>query len=490
MIYCPCRVQPLLSRDGSEASSFLVRAATLVRGVGRRARTRIPELAFVIIGIALRVSLTRSFDVTLGYDFPAHLQYVRYLVEHHSLPPYQLNYSTYNPPLWYALAAVMVSAGITLQAIARVSIACSCLQLVLVWVGLEVYLRESRMARVLTLAIAAVVPASLHLAGFFSNHAFNDLLCTGGILLLPQVLVRPGRAAVRYGVGAGVCLGLALLTKISVATVLEAFLAALAIMIVRGGHAWRDTVRGLLPGAATVIAVVTVMAGWQFVRNKILYRKFAPIAFDMFEDIEPFYKIPYLDRRTFGFVGYWNTDIYAMPYWSSAIRPHSRFWPTLVATTFSDYFNFAFVPRPGPKTPTMSINGKPMRASALWPSRASVVGGTALALLAVAAWLVAARTLWRREDDGRILLLLVGLLAVVGQLHFSIQFPVDHHGVTKGAYLQFAASVYCALAGLAIATLWNRRGILSRLLALGGMAAIVLVAVYSVFAKVVVPLFG
>ena len=68
--------------------------------MGRLAATRIPELVLVGFGIALRVSLTRTFDVTLGYDFPAHLQYVRYLVEHGSLPPYDLNFSTYNPALW------------------------------------------------------------------------------------------------------------------------------------------------------------------------------------------------------------------------------------------------------------------------------------------------------------------------------------------------------------------------------------------------------
>jgi hypothetical protein len=82
----------------------------------------------------------------------------------------------------------------------------------------------------------------------------------------------------------------------------------------------------------------------------------------------------------------------------------------------------------------------------------------------------------------------VALLATVGQLHFAVRFPNDNSGPVKGAYLQFAAPVYCALTGLAIAALWNRRTVLSRLLAVGGMAAIVLVGVYTVYAKIVVPL--
>ena len=380
MIYSARKVQPIPTRDGSEALPFRVRFATLMRELARRASTRIPELVLMLFAIALRISLTRTYDVTLGYDFPAHIQYVRYLAEHRSLPPYTLNFSTYNPALWYALAAVMLKFGVTLQAIGRVSIACSCLQLVVVWIGLEVYLRESRLARILALALAAVVPASVHVAGFFSNHTLNDVFCTGAIVLLPQVILRRGRAALWYGAAAGACLGLALLTKISGMTVLEAFLAAAAIMIARSRRAWLATTRGLFPGAAMVLVVLAAISGWHYVRHKILYGKFVLIAYDAFYDVDPIFKIPYLDRRTFGFLGYWNTSIYEMPFWASATRPYARFWPILVATTFSDYYNFAFVPRPKANAPAVRINGKPMLTSAILPARGSVIGGTAVAL--------------------------------------------------------------------------------------------------------------
>ena len=135
-----------------------------------------------------------------------------------------------------------------------------------------------------------------------------------------------------------------------------------------------------------------------------------------------------------------------MPFWASATRPYARFWPILVATTFSDYYNFAFVPRPKANAPAVRINGKPMLTSAILPARGSVIGGTAVALLAVVAWLVSARTLWRREDYARLLLLLAALLAMVGQLHFAVRFPNDNSGPIKGAYLQFAGN-RCAPAG-------------------------------------------
>jgi 4-amino-4-deoxy-L-arabinose transferase-like glycosyltransferase len=461
--------------------------ATFMHRTGRWVAKRIPELALVVFALLLRLSLARWYDVALGYDFPSHEQYVHYLMNHHSLPPYDLNFSTCSPALFYALAALMVKAGFTIQAVGRISIVSSCVQLLLVWLGLELYLRESRLARVLALALAAVVPAALHIAGMLSNQALSDVFCTGAIVLMPQVLSRRGRASFGCAAGAGACLGLALLTKISGAVVLGAFLVAVAIAILRSRDRV-DVVRGLLPGTAVLLAVLAVVAGWHYVRHKVLYGKFVLTAYDPYTEFEPTLKGRYLDRRTLGFVSDWDEAIYKTPYWPTATQPHAHFWPLLVATTFSDYYNFNFVRPPAPGTPTVKFNSKPMRVSAILPSRGSVVGGTALALLAVAAWLISARRLWRRGDDGRLVLLLVGLCAVLGQLHFAIRFPNDNLGPIKGAYLQFAGPVYCALAGLAIATLWNRRGIVSRLLALGGMAAITLVATYTVFAKIVVPL--
>jgi 4-amino-4-deoxy-L-arabinose transferase-like glycosyltransferase len=309
------------------------------------------------------------------------------------------------------------------------------------------------------------------------------------MVLLPQIFLRRGRAVVRYAIGGGVCMGVALLTKVSGVSVLEALMLALAIAIYRS-RGRKETARALMPGAALVFGVVALVAGWHYARHKILYGGFVLIAFDAFEAIEPAFKIPYLDRRTFGFVGYWDTDIYRTPFWPSAIRPRPRFWPQLMITTFSDYFNVAFVRPPKPGEPTIRINGKAMAASETHPAQMAAVGGTILAVLLVAGWLAAARTLWRREDWARLFLILAGMFAVANQLHFAIKYPFDNHGVIKGTYLQFVGPVFCALAALAISWLWNRRHVVTRILAIVGIVGIALSASYSLFAKVVIPIWG
>jgi 4-amino-4-deoxy-L-arabinose transferase-like glycosyltransferase len=456
-------------------------------GVRRWLAGHLPELGIVLFALGLRISLTRTFDVTLGYDFPAHQQYMRYILENWRIPPFDLNFSTYNPALFYWMAALMLKAGVSIQAIGRVSIVSSCLQVLLTWLGLELYLKESRLARILALALFAILPAAVHIAGFASNQAFSDVLCTGAIVLFPQIMRRRGKAAIGYGVGAGVCLGLALLTKITGATVLGAFLLAIVITIARS-RPGDDVARGLFPGTAALLGVVLVLSGWHYVRHKILYGKFVLIAYDAFTDVDPLLQLPYFDRRNFGYVTYWDDAIYRQPFWPSASHPHGRFWPLLVVSTFSDYYNFAFVPRPTAGVPELTFNYKPMRASAVGPARASVVGGTVLFFLLAGAWIVSARRFWWRGDDGRFILLLAALCPMLGQLHFGIKFPNDDHGPVKGAYLQSASPVYCALTGLAIAALWNRRKALPRAVAVAGVAAIALTASYTLYAKVIVPL--
>jgi hypothetical protein len=471
-------------RDASAAASS---DEPLLARARRWLPTRFPELAIVLFGIALRISLGRWYHVQGGYDFAAHEEYLRYVQQHGAIPPYDMNFSAYNPALYYALGALMLKLGFSIQALGAISIVSSSIQVLLVWLGAELYLPKSRFARVLTLALSVVVPASVHVAGLVSNQGLNDVFCVGAILLMPQVFRRRGRAALACAAGAGACLGLALLTKVSGAAVFLAFVLAVGIAIVRA-RPGEDVARRLLPGAALFFAVVGVVCGWHYARHKLMYGKFVLVAYDPFTEIDDVFKIPYLDRRTLGFVGYWDDAIYRYPFWPSAVRPRPRFGPVLVATTFSDYYNFAFVPPPKPGVPSVTANGRPMRAAALPFACASVVAGTALALLSVIAGALALRRLWRRGDDGRLVLLFVPLCAVALQLHFAVRFSNDISGPIKASYLQFAAPVFCGLVALAIDALWKRRGLAARALAIAGMASIAVVAAYTIYARIIVPI--
>ena len=75
-------------------------------------------------------------------------------------------------------------------------------------------------------------------------------------------------------------------------------------------------------------------------------------------------------------------------------------------------------------------------------------------------------------------MLAVPVLAVVGQLHFAVKYPIDSEGMVKAIYLQFAAAPLCATFGVAVAWLWRRRR--ARILAVVELAAVAAVAVYAI----------
>jgi hypothetical protein len=446
---------------------------------------RRPELAIFLFGVLLRLSLNRTFAVEAGYDYYTHHDYVKWIAAHGTLPRFDLNVATYHPPLYYWFSSLLLNAGFVDQSLGWISIVSGCLRLGVVWAGLELFLPSpgQRFARVVALALLAVFPADLHLDAMATNEALSTLFAAAALVLLPFVLgtERPPRARHAFGAALGLALGLGLLTKISTAALILAAGLAAAVGLVR---AFLAGTRGLRPlyarvaPLATALAVTAAVSGWFFARNYHLYGMLAPTGYDGSAPkvVAEHLKSPFLDRRSIGYVAGFDAAILDEPYYPTASFPHPRFWSVLVASTFADYFNYGFGAAQLDEPAVWRIY-RPIRPTSFALSRWSVRGGALIALVAVAAWLWAARHVWRRREDGHLALLLVPLLAVLGQLAFAIRYPNDTYGPVKGAYLQFGTPPLFALVGLAVAWAWRRPR--ARVLAVLGLGGQVLVAAYS-----------
>jgi hypothetical protein len=445
--------------------------------------TRRPEALIVLFGILLRVSLNVTYDVHAGYDFPFHYDYVKYIVDHGQLPPYNMGVETYHPPLFYWIAAAMVRAGCELQSLGWISILAGCLRLIIVWIGLELYLPGQRFARLVALSLLAVFPADLHLDGMASNEGVSTLFTAASAVLLPLALRAEGSPRRRHlwGAALGLALGLSLLCKVSATVIVFVAVVGGALTVWRafrsGTRAMRPLVQRIAP-LLTAAVVTASVAGWFFVRNYALYGMAAPTGYDGFARpvVAEFLAKPFLDRRTIGYVAGFDTAIYDDPYYPTSSIPIPRFNSGLIATTFSDYYDNGFgAPLPG--EPSWARNHRLVHQTSYALSRYSVVGGTALVLAVLAAGLALARHLWRRGDDARLVLLLIPLLTVLGQLTFAIQYPNDTYGPIKGVYMQFGMPPAFALVGVAAAWAWSRRR--TRLLAVAVLAGQLAVTAYS-----------
>jgi 4-amino-4-deoxy-L-arabinose transferase-like glycosyltransferase len=453
-----------------------------VRWLGQRKL----ELAVFLGGVLLRLTMTWNFDARWTYDADLHWQVVTWILEHGKVPHPESTFSSYHPPLYYAIAAGLVKLGFARAQVLWFSVFCGVVRLGLIWAGLEWYVR-SRWARVTALAVAAVVAASVHLDGMVYPEALSGTLIAGAMLLVPIAFRRSSRARWVVAGAVGLMLGLACLTKVSGFVVLSAVLAAAGLEFFVRRRPWRTRLRSGLPWVG-MLGVVLAVSGWYYLRNVREYGTPFVTSFELpsqswlvAADVDK----PLLDRRTLGFVFGWNDAVYREPSRPSGLSRHPRFFPVAVASTVVDYWGYSYQGYEGAHA---SGPGTPIRPA--WQvrpaARLAVVGGTVIFLAAAVAWLFAARHVLRRRDMGRLALLLIPLATLVGALAFAIRYPVDVYGVIKGVYMTFGAPPVYALYGVAVG--WSRRrperwplfGLL--------LVALWLVGAYSVLCRLGVPL--
>jgi 4-amino-4-deoxy-L-arabinose transferase-like glycosyltransferase len=462
------------------------RAHAIQQRLSSWARERIPELILFAIGLALHVSLL-GFQVQQGYDYVWHKPYVHWFAEHPwQLPPCSLTPEIYHPPLYYWWAGRAVALGLSDQQLGIFSIACGVARLALLWLGLELCV-PNKLARRVALALAVVLPASVHLDGMMTSEALNNLLAVTAMLLVVAVWrTTRTRARLGWATALGLTLGLSLLTKVS-GFVLVFVVAAVAVAewALRREGGWRQRARRVAPWALAVL-LAGGLSSWYFVDNVRSYGKVTLDACDCGNpwfrpDVAAFRRTPYLQRRPLTYFVRWNNDIYLMsPYYPTAVRRGSAFFPALVASTFVDAYGYRYARLARPGEATVLPDGRPLRRSVFLLSCVSAFGGSLIALATAAAWFVTVFRCARRRDGLALALLMVPLVAVLGQAHYAMLYP-NQIGPVKGIYMQFAAAPMFALFGLAVAALWERER--WRALAVVELLALGTVAVYTFFCR-------
>jgi hypothetical protein len=456
--------------------------ATILK-LGRFLRSRLPELSLFLLGALLRVTMRTSYDVTWAFDASDHWDVVRWMAEHGRIPAVDALRESFHPPLYYAAAAWLFRLGVSRANIVWVSIVCGVLRLGVLWAGLELYLPKSRVARAAALALAAVLPAAVHVDGMAYAEPMSGLWLTAALLVVPLVYRRAPDRRWRLAAGLGLILGIALLTKISAVAILLSIGAGASLEFAFSSREPKSRGRDAMPWAAT-FAVCFAMTGWYFARNVRDYGKPFVASFDTPQEhvvVADTQKTPYLDRRSLGYVVGWDRAMYAFPYRPSTIGVHPRFFPTAVASTFVDFWNYSFSGiDPSTKSPIWA-GFRPISAEVLVASQYAIVGGSVISFSTAIAWLVVARMTFRQRDWGPFTLLLAPAVMLALALHFAIEYPIDHYGVVKGAYLQFAAGPLFGVFGLAVA--WSLRKPMRWPIFAALFAATWLVAAYTLYCR-------
>ncbi len=235
-----------------------------------RAAAWAPAAALAVVTSFWLLLLLRVVQVPaeVGFDAAAHVQYIEWLLAHRALPTPSEGSAMYHPPLYHALAALLLGVLQPLGVDARVILALPPLAsgLGMVWVarGMARCLAPgAHWIEAATILATGFLPMNVTLASCVSNEAPYALLASLALLVTLRALVCE-RASLGDDMLLGVALGAAALTKYSSLLWVPLLLGALAVkrlVVERTGLA-RATL-----GGARALAVVIALAGWFYLRN-------------------------------------------------------------------------------------------------------------------------------------------------------------------------------------------------------------------------------
>ena len=237
-----------------------------------RVARALPVLLVTAAWLGLYLHNAGKLPITSGFDARGHLEYIEQLRQHGTLPRADQGWQAYQPPLFYLAAAGLLKlGGVTTSDAAAVwwlrglTFTAGLAQVLLLFAIARRLWPDERRTQLLVLGLAACLPLHLYLFHYASNETLATTLGTAASYLLVRLLQHPrpaSRSGLIWAAGAGLCLGAALLTKVTALLLLPAAVAVLAVHVALGRHGWRWTLA--LPG----VLLVTCLAacGWHYLR--------------------------------------------------------------------------------------------------------------------------------------------------------------------------------------------------------------------------------
>ena len=386
-----------------------------------------------------------------GFDSVAHMEYIRYITEHNSLPLANEGYEMFQPPLYYLLcAAVLKLCHLSLPSWGAVvalrvfGMGVGLGHFFLVWGSLRLLFPEERGIARWGGVLAACLPVMIYLSQYVTNEAFAAASVSGCIFVCLWMIQRD-KLSWKHFTALGFCLGLAMLAKSTALLVLPPAAGALFWRGLQTGTdepQYRPRGVRLVAGIALALTVCVAVSGWHYWRT----------------------------WKHFGspFVGVWDPRL-GYSYWQDeGYRTASfflRFGATLSHPLFSGLNSFA-----DGIYSTLWGDGLMGGTSALmyhppWNYDLMNVGYW-LALLptlaaAIGAWLAIKQFVAKPRPEW-FLVLGLGFLAVLALVHMSIVVP--QWCMIKAFYALCALVPFCACAAWGMARLLSWSGKLRPLL--------------------------
>ena len=224
--------------------------------------------ACVAIWLGLFWNNTRMLPFVSGYDSKDHLAYIKYIQERHALPLPNEGYEMFQPPLYYAVSAGILSvlrlsatdAG-AVPVLRALTMLFGIANFVFVFLSVRLLFPRQPRSQLIGLITAAFLPMQLYLSHYVTNETLAATLASASIYLgLRALAAKP--APLWQLLALGACLGAAILAKATGLLLIPPLIGALGIKLLQERAGTFDWLRTL--GATTV--AILIVCGWHFVR--------------------------------------------------------------------------------------------------------------------------------------------------------------------------------------------------------------------------------
>jgi 4-amino-4-deoxy-L-arabinose transferase-like glycosyltransferase len=237
-------------------------------------RQGVAAALLALLAVAARLHNAFRYPPDWGYDASFNWRYIYRTAHDWALPHPGAGWSTADPPLFFAISAVLMAASnfrLVLVPLFNTVVGLGIVALAVILVRDADPERPRR--ALLAGGLLLFLPAHIYMSAMVSE----EMLVAFFTSLAVFALVRRDRAAVGAGfelrrtAAIGAAAGLAVLTKLTGAV---AALTAVGTYALEGWR--RSELRPTLARVAAVVLIATVVGGWYFARNRVLYGYFQP----------------------------------------------------------------------------------------------------------------------------------------------------------------------------------------------------------------------
>ncbi len=230
--------------------------------------TLVMVFGFVLLWLILFWHNAQILPAVVGFDALQHLNYIKYLQEHHRLPLPAQGMEMFHPPLYYVISAVVLSlfnlttadpsAILLLRALTMLF---GIAQFVLVFAALRLIFPNRPNLQLVGGGLAAFLPMQLYMSHYPTNETLAALLVSASLYFALR-MAKTGAATWKSYCVLGLLIGVALLTKATAVLVVPFIVLALVRQLTRE----RASVTRWAGTLGSMLLIATLICGWHYIR--------------------------------------------------------------------------------------------------------------------------------------------------------------------------------------------------------------------------------